>query len=64
MIAKQNLDAVPLRFPRLNSATEALIGKKNLKNHDRLHRALQRLAAAEKSGADLYQGAIMVDSNS
>jgi hypothetical protein len=41
---------VPLRFPRLNIQTEALLGKKNLKNHKRTHRALQMLAAAEKSG--------------
>jgi hypothetical protein len=52
---------IPPRFPRLNVQTEALLGKKNLKNHKRTHRALQRLAAAEKSGMDIHDGAKFLD---
>jgi hypothetical protein len=55
---------VPLRFPRLNSQTVSLIGKKSLKNHKLLHRALNRLAAAEEAGLDCHDGVIILDSNS
>jgi hypothetical protein len=46
----------PLRFPRLDRATLALVGKENTKDPKRLHRALVILDAAEKSGIDVYSG--------
>jgi hypothetical protein len=57
-------NAVPLRFPRLGPQTVSLIGRKNLKDHKLLHRALNRLAAAEEAGLDCHDGVIILDSNS
>jgi hypothetical protein len=51
----------PVRFPRLNAQTVALIGKKNLKDHKCVHRALQRLAATEEAGVDFHDGAKLVE---
>jgi hypothetical protein len=62
---KQELrDPVPQRFPRLNSTTVSLLGKKNLKNSVLLHRALQKLTAAEAAGMNFYSYAKMLDSDS
>lgn len=61
---QQLLDPVPLRFPRLNAQTQSLIGKKNLKDHKRFRRALQKLDAAENvPGMDLYSGVKIIDSD-
>ena len=43
-----------VRFPRLNHVTGALLKKSDLKNPESLHRALERLAMAEKLGMDFY----------
>lgn len=48
---------IPLRFPRLNAVTKALLNEDDLKDHQSLHRALQRLDVAEKAGMDFYDGA-------
>ena len=45
------------RFPRLNKQTMALIGKKNLKTPERLHRALIKLSVLEHNRLKLYDGA-------
>jgi hypothetical protein len=61
----QLLHPVPLRFPRLNATTESLIGKKNLRNYERLRRALQKLVTAESvPGMDLYSAVKIMDSDS
>jgi hypothetical protein len=60
MQLKHQVGSIPPRFPRLNSQTASLLGKKNLKNHKVLHRALERLAAAENAGVDLHDGAIIM----
>jgi hypothetical protein len=62
MSIKSNGQLVPARFPRLNEATESLIGNENLSDPTQLHRALERLDAAEKAGIDVYDGVKILDS--
>jgi hypothetical protein len=54
----------PQRYPRLNAVTVALIGKKNCKTSERLHRALEMMSAAETAGMDVYNYLKILDSAS
>jgi hypothetical protein len=54
----------PLRFPRFNQPTVALLGKMSFKDRESMRRALQKLIEMENAGISLYDGAKILAPNS